>query len=130
MFTLEDIKMAHSKVQSGADFPRYIQDLKALGVRQYTLFVEDGHVEYLSDEGVILHKEATYPPFTPSKTSDAPSFLKHLKDHQAGKTDYMTFCRDAVATGIAKWIVDTEKMTCTYYDTHGLELLVETIPTP
>ena len=32
MFTLEQIKLAHSKVKSGADFPAYIKELKALGV--------------------------------------------------------------------------------------------------
>ena len=31
MFTAEQIKAAHSKVQSGADFPAYIKAIKALG---------------------------------------------------------------------------------------------------
>ncbi|MGB4398918.1 MAG: DUF1398 family protein [Daejeonella sp.] len=35
MFTAEQIKAAHSKVKSGADFPAYIQDIKALGVTGY-----------------------------------------------------------------------------------------------
>jgi hypothetical protein len=33
MFTLEQIKSAHDKVQSGEDFPIYIQELIALGVK-------------------------------------------------------------------------------------------------
>ena len=32
MFTVNQIKEAHSKVKSGADFPAYIQDIKKLGV--------------------------------------------------------------------------------------------------
>ena len=32
MFTAEQIITAHSKVKSGADFPNYIKDIKALGV--------------------------------------------------------------------------------------------------
>jgi hypothetical protein len=44
MFTLEQIKQAHDKVQTGADFPNYIQDLINLGVEDMTLFVNDGHV--------------------------------------------------------------------------------------
>ena len=32
MFTVEQIQEAHSKVKSGADFPKYIQDIKKLGV--------------------------------------------------------------------------------------------------
>ena len=32
MFTVEQIKAAHSKVKSGADFPSYIKEIKSLGV--------------------------------------------------------------------------------------------------
>ena len=39
MFTVEQIKVAHSKVKSGADFPAYIQDIKKLGVTFYETFV-------------------------------------------------------------------------------------------
>ena len=35
MFTVEQIKAAHSKVQSGADFPAYIREIKELGVTHY-----------------------------------------------------------------------------------------------
>lgn len=31
MFTIEQIKTAHSQVKSGADFPAYIQEIKKLG---------------------------------------------------------------------------------------------------
>ncbi len=43
MFTVEQIKTAHSKVKSGADFPAYIQDINKLGVASYETFVTDGH---------------------------------------------------------------------------------------
>ena len=32
IFELKEINEAHSKVESGADFPKYIQDLIKLGV--------------------------------------------------------------------------------------------------
>ena len=32
MFTIEQIKNAHAKVKSGADFPTYVQNLIKLGV--------------------------------------------------------------------------------------------------
>lgn len=35
MFTAADVIGAHSKVKSGADFPKYIQEIKALGVKNY-----------------------------------------------------------------------------------------------
>ena len=39
MFTAEQIKAAHSKVKSGADFPGYIKEIKALGVTHYEAYV-------------------------------------------------------------------------------------------
>jgi uncharacterized protein YbcV (DUF1398 family) len=45
MFTLEQIKQAHDKVQ-GADFPIYIQELIDLGVEGYDTLINDGHVAY------------------------------------------------------------------------------------
>ena len=46
MFTLDQIKSAHSKVKSGADFPAYIKEIKQLGVTYYETFVSDGHTVY------------------------------------------------------------------------------------
>lgn len=46
MFTVAEIKAAHSKVKSGADFPAYIQDIKRLGVTYYETFVTDGHTDF------------------------------------------------------------------------------------
>jgi hypothetical protein len=40
MFTLEQIKQAHDKVQT--DFPNYIQDLINLGVRGYDTLLTTG----------------------------------------------------------------------------------------
>jgi hypothetical protein len=34
MFTIEQIKQAHNKVKSGADFPKYIQEIKKLGMAE------------------------------------------------------------------------------------------------
>jgi uncharacterized protein YbcV (DUF1398 family) len=42
MFTIEQIKIAHTKVRSGADFPNYIQDLINLGITSYETYVADG----------------------------------------------------------------------------------------
>ena len=45
MFTVEQIKTAHSKVKSGADFPSYIKEIKSLGVTHYEAYVTDGHID-------------------------------------------------------------------------------------
>ena len=57
-------------------------------------------------------------------------FIADLKTHQQGGTDYPTFCNDCAKSGVEKWIVDMKRMTCTYYDKKGNEMLVEQIPVP
>ena len=46
MFTIEDIKAAHAKVKSGADFPNYVKELIDLGVSGYSTLVSDGNTEF------------------------------------------------------------------------------------
>lgn len=129
MFTLEQINAAHSVVKSGADFPAYVQALIALGVRHYDSFVADGHAEYQGTDGSVVHSEPMYPPLTIAQGSDAVALGTALAEHQAGETDYFTFCQDAAAAGVEKWRVDTVAMTCTYLDHADGVLLTETIPT-
>ena len=129
MFTLEDIKAAHSKVKSGADFPAYIQDLIALGVASYDSYVFDGHTDYFSSEGITISSPAKYAELE-IKSSDAEQFISDLRAHQQGKTDYPTFCNDCAKSGVEKWTVNMDAMTCIYYDQSGSELLVENIPYP
>lgn len=129
MFTIEQIKTAHSKVKSGADFPQYIQDLIALGVEAYSTYVMDGHAEYIGKDGFQIKSDAKYPILIVSEKSDSENFINRLKIHQQGQTDYVTFCNDSANNGVEKWIVDMQKMTCTYYDKSGNIMLEEKIPT-
>jgi len=128
MFTLEQIKAAHSKVKSGADFPAYIQDIKKLGVTYYETFVKDGHTDYYGANGYKTTSPSRYAPLNISATSDTEQFKVNLKEHQQGKTDYSTFIGFCATFGINKWDVRIDKMTCTYYDLAGHEVLVEEIP--
>ena len=128
MFTLEAINEAHSKVKSGADFSQYIHDLRQLWVSNYTTFVKDGNTIYNSTIGDELQSGAKYPDLPVADESNRNQFLKQLKTHQAGQTDYPTFCYDCAVNGIEKWVVDIEALTCTYYDKAGNEILVERIP--
>lgn len=129
MFTLDQIKTAHSKVKSGADFPVYIQDLMKLGVNAYSTYVKDGHAEYFGDNDYAVKSDHKYSPLTVLEKSDKETFINRLKMHQQGQTDYMTFCNDCAKTGVEMWIVDVKEMTCTYYDKSCEKLLEEKIPT-
>jgi uncharacterized protein YbcV (DUF1398 family) len=128
MFTLEQIKAAHSKVKSGADFPAYIQDIKKMGVTHYDTLVSNGNADYFGADGAVVSTGAKYETLTVSDTADAEQFKADLKAHQYGKTDYPTFCEDCAKSGIEKWVIYLDKMTCTYYDKAGNEVLVEVIP--
>jgi len=127
MFTIDQIKAAHSNVKSGADFPRYIQDVKTLGVTSYSQYVTDGHTLY-HGHGHTAEAPAKYEALTIAATGNKEQLAHHLKIHQAGETDYLTFCSQAAGAGVEKWTVDTEKMTCVYYDVAGNEMIVEVIP--
>jgi uncharacterized protein YbcV (DUF1398 family) len=128
MFTVEQIKTAHSKVKSGADFPAYIQDIKKLGITFYETFVTDGHTDFYGANDIKTTIPAKYKALTISETSNADQFKADLKEHQQGKTDYLTFIRMCARFGIEKWEVSMDKMTCTYYGKAGNEILVEQIP--
>ena len=129
MFTIDQIKAAHSKVKSGADFPQYIQDLIALGVEAYSTYVMDGHAEYFGIDYHNLKSPAKYSILNIAEKSDSETFINRLKLHQKGQTDYMTFCNDCAKTGVEMWMVDTKELTCTYYDISGKKMLQEKIPT-
>jgi uncharacterized protein YbcV (DUF1398 family) len=128
MFTVDQIKTAHSKVKSGADFPAYIRDLRNLGVTYYETFVADGHTDYHGGNSHNTTSPAKYENKTIAATTNETEFKADLKAHQDGKTNYLTFCEDAARSGIEKWAVCMDEMTCTYYDKAGNKILVEAIP--
>lgn len=128
MFTLEQIEEAHSQVKSGADFPAYIRKIKTLGVTYYETYVSDGHTDYYGTDGYKITSLPKYDVLNIAERANDIQFKKDLKAHQEGKTDYFMFCDDASKSGIEKWTVCAEEMTCTYYDKAANKILVEKIP--
>ena len=128
MFTIAQIKEAHSKVKSGADFPQYIQDLIQLGVQGYDTFVNDGHVEYFGENNFRAAATETYDSISIAPSANKERFIEFLVMHQDGQTDYLTFCKHAGQCGIAKWSVNIIEMVCTYYDSAENPILIEKIP--
>ncbi len=128
MFTIAQIKEAHSKVKSGADFPAYIQDLIVLDVQGYDTFVNDGHMEYFGAENFRATETETYSSIAVAPSANKERFIEFLVLHQDGQTDYPTFCIQAAQCGIAKWSVNIIEMTCTYFDQSDAPVLIEKIP--
>lgn len=128
MFTVEQLKTAHSKVKSGADFPAYIKEIKAMGVTHYETYVSDGHINYYGADNYVAKVPTKYETLAIAESTDMEVFKAELKEHQQGKTDFLTFIKMCAATGIEKWEICMDKMTCTYFDKAGSEILVEQIP--
>ena len=128
MFTIAQIKEAHDKVKSGADFPKYIQDLINLGVIGYDTFVADGHVEYFGADNYRTTATETYATLTVATSANKERFIEFLVMHQEGQTDYLTFCHQAAQCGIARWTVNIVEKTCTYFDNNQNSILIEKIP--
>lgn len=128
MFTVEEIKAAHSKVKSGADFPSYIKEIKELGITHYEAYVSDGHIDYHGANNYTATVPAKYVPLMIADTTKVEEFKAELLAHQQGKTDYLTFINMCTEVGVEKWKICMEKMTCIYYDLAGNEVLVEQIP--
>lgn len=128
MFTVEQLKTAHSKVKSGADFPFYIKEIKKLGVTHYEAYVTDGHIDYHGANNYTAKVPEKYEPLTIADVAKVQQFKTELIAHQQGKTDYLTFITMCAETGIEKWEICMDKMTCTYYDKAGNDILVEQIP--
>jgi uncharacterized protein YbcV (DUF1398 family) len=128
MFTTAKVQNAHSKVKSGADFPSYIQEIKALGVTHYEAYVTDGHINYHGLNGYTAAVPAKYESLVIADFSNSEAFRAELIAHQQGKTDFLTFIKLCASYGVAKWAICMDKMTCTYFDKSGNEVLVEKIP--
>jgi uncharacterized protein YbcV (DUF1398 family) len=128
MFTVEQIKAAHSKVKSGADFPAYIQEIKALGVTHYEAYVTDGHIDYHGANNYTAKVPAKYEPLIIATAPSIDEFKAELKAHQQGKTDFLTFIKMCAKFGVEKWMICMSEMTCTYFDKSEKEILVEEIP--
>ena len=127
MFTIAQIKEAHAKAKTGADYPRYIADICHLGVRRYTVFVEDGRSQYYGENDAVS-SPTSYQCQAVALTLQSEEFQRRLRAHQEGKSSYSTFCRDCAELGIHRWEADLEAMTCTYYSTANDKVLVESIP--
>ena len=123
-FTLEQITQAQGK---RTNFPLFIQNLRILGVTDFVTSVNDGHTDYFDIDKESVSSQPTHDLFIAEK-ADSEKFLDCLKLHQSGATDFTEFCKDCAENGIDCWIVDLRKMTYTYYDKTGHEILVEKIP--
>jgi uncharacterized protein YbcV (DUF1398 family) len=126
-FSLEAIKEAHSKF-TGVDFPKLVQEFKHMGMLTNTYNIQSGLVTYEHKNGELIEVQTTAVDVLINTTSSTAISQDVLKRHQAGETDFITFCREIAGAGVYKWVSDMEYMTCSYYDLNDNVVIVEEIP--
>ncbi|MCI5870553.1 DUF1398 domain-containing protein [Streptococcus sp.] len=127
MFTLEVIDRGHEQF-TGPDFPNLIAYFKDLGMVENTVDIQSGQVTYRSKTGKILEKMGYQVMISVSDQVNLDQFVTILRHHQAGETDFPTFCQEAAEAGVYKWVIDLEAMTCSYLDKTGQAVFVEAVP--
>ena len=127
MFTLEQINHIHDRLGNAETLSQYLEALKSIGIDYYDSFITDGHSEYFGKDGHIVVSPPVHEKLSIAETSKRENFLKHLDLHNQGKTNYLEMSEGLADSGIEKWTFDTNKMTVTYYDKDGTEMLVEVI---
>jgi uncharacterized protein YbcV (DUF1398 family) len=128
MFTVEQIKAAHRKVKTGADFPNYVQEIKALGLIKYEYMVADGRTIYYGDNNFTTEAPPIYPEKRVSPVPSATTMEQNIREHQQGKSDFLTICQQAADAGVHHWEVNAQTMLCSYFDSDNNRMIAEPIP--
>ena len=127
MLTIQQINDLHARVGEMDTFPHYVRALNSLGVETYDSYLTDGHLDYFAIHGYTIKSPAAHEMLVIAETSNREEFLEHLNLHNQHKTTYLEMSKGLAETGIEKWTVDTKRMTITFYDKAGSEMLIEAI---
>ena len=126
-FSLETINEAQSKY-TGVDFPKLIREFKHMGMLTNSYDIKTGIVTYKHQDGeqIKVESKAVDVPINIISSQDVAQGV--LKRHQAGNTDFLTFCREIAGVGVYKWVSNMDEMTCSYYDVYDYVVVKEEIP--
>jgi len=127
MFTLEQINDVHARLAKAKTFSEYVQALREFGVERYDSYVADGHSEYFGQDGYRIVSPPVHEVLPVATTSQRKTFLQHLRRHERRETTYLEMSWGLAESGIEKWTVDTARMTMTFSDKAGKEILVAQI---
>ena len=127
MFTIEQIDDLHDRLGRPETLSEYVRALKAIGVDRYDSYLADGHSEYFGRDGHVVVSPPVHELLPVAETGQRETFLQHLRRHELRETTYLEMSRGLAQSGIEKWTVDTGRITMTFYDKAGTEILVEQI---
>ncbi|MBL4677263.1 MAG: DUF1398 family protein [Mucilaginibacter sp.] len=105
-----------------------MEEIKQAGLLHYTFHVENGATVYTGSNGHQISGDANYELLDIYPSANAEVLYYNISMHQAGHSDFITFCKQVAACDVATWVVNTQNMFCTYYDKAGNKMLEEPIP--
>jgi hypothetical protein len=111
-----------NRLGSARTFTEYVRALKALGVD-----LADGHSEYFGQGGHRVVSPPVHEVLPLAESGQRETFLQHRRQHEQRLTTHLEMSRGLARSRIEKWAVDTDRMTMTFYDKAGREMLVEQI---
>lgn len=127
MFSIEEIDELHRRLGTAKTLSEYVRALKAIGVAHYDSYLFDGHSEYFGHGGEKVVSPPAHEVLNVAETGQRDAFLEHLRRHERRQTTYLEMSIGLAQSGIEKWTVDTGRMTMTFYDKTGQEMLIESI---
>lgn len=130
VFTLAQIEDLHAQFGRADSLPDYLRGLAAIGIVRYESFVADGHSEFFGANAHRVVSPAYHDALAVADVSDRSTFLEHLRRHGDGATSYLEMSAGLAASGVEKWVADTDALTLTYRDRAGTALLVERLGQP
>jgi len=126
-FSLESIKQAQ-KLYTGPDFPKLVREYKIMGIVTNVYNIETGLVIYTNKQQDVIEDSGVKVDIGIPQNSNYEEAMLGIKRNQKGESDFIAFCREVAKSGIYKWIVDLESMTCNYYDKQEKMIISEVIP--
>jgi uncharacterized protein YbcV (DUF1398 family) len=126
VFAIDQINDLHERLGSAKTLAEYVRALKALGVERCDSNLADGHSEYFGQGGHCVVSPPEHDVLAVAETGQRETFLQHLRRHERRETTYLEMSR-GLAQSVEKWTVDANRMTMTFYDKTGREILVEQI---
>jgi uncharacterized protein YbcV (DUF1398 family) len=127
MFTIEQSNDFHDRSGSAKTFTEYVLALKARGVERSDSYLCDGHSEYFGPCGRGVVSPPVHEVLAVAETGEREIFLEHLRRHERRETTYLQMSRGLAQSAIEKWTVYPDRITMTFYDKTGREMLVELI---
>ncbi|SCS43303.1 DUF1398 family protein [Staphylococcus caeli] len=126
-FSRASIHQAHAQY-TGVDFPKLFQAFKNMGMAFNIVNIKEGTTTYTHKDGAEIIDEGIKSSQSIAISSDKAQIQDILRRHQAGETDFPTFCEEMAHAGIYKWEIDLSAGTCAYIDLANKAVITEYIP--